>query len=92
MKQLSAKISSPENFCLFIFFNKKSKISIIREESSDTYMNVKQTKSHKEAFRQHQRDLPFGEKMQIAFALTERDKIIRRAVLLPKKTKDEKSK
>jgi len=42
-------------------------------------------KSKKDAFRQHQRDLPFGEKMQIAFSLAERDKTIRRAVLLPKK-------
>ncbi len=42
-------------------------------------------KSKKDAFRQHQRDLPFGEKMQIAFSLAERDKTICRAVLLPKK-------
>ena len=49
-------------------------------------------KSQKASFRRHQRDLPFTEKMQIAFALAERDKTIRRAVLLPKKTKDEKSK
>ena len=42
-------------------------------------------KSQKDAFRRHQRDLPFGEKMQIAFSLAERDKTIRRAVLLPKK-------
>lgn len=41
-------------------------------------------KSKKDAFRQYQRDLSFGEKMQIAFALAERDKIIRRAVRLPK--------
>lgn len=41
-------------------------------------------KSQKAAFRQHQRNLPFGEKMQIAFSLAERDKVIRRAVLLPK--------
>ena len=53
---------------------------------------VKDIASQKEAFRQHQRDLPFSEKMQIAFALAKRDKTIRRAVFLPKKTKDEKSK
>ena len=52
---------------------------------------VKDIASQKEAFRQHQRNLPFSEKMQIAFALAERDKTIRRAVLLPKKTNDEKS-
>ena len=46
-------------------------------------------KSRKSSFRQHQRNLPFGEKMQIAFALAERDKAIRHAVLLPKKKKDE---
>ena len=53
---------------------------------------VKDITSQKEAFRQHQRDLSFSEKMQIAFTLAERDKIIRCAVLLPKKTNDEKSK
>ena len=52
---------------------------------------VKDIASQKEAFRQHQRNLPFSEKMQIAFALSERDKTIRRAVLLPKKN-DEKIK
>ncbi len=41
-------------------------------------------KSQKDAFHRHQRDLPFGEKMRIAFSLAERDKAIRRAVLLPK--------
>ncbi len=40
--------------------------------------------SKKSAFRQHQRDLPFGEKMRIAFSLAERDKMIRRAIPLPK--------
>lgn len=44
-------------------------------------------KSQKDVFREHQRDLPFGEKMQIAFSLSERDKTIRRAVLLPKNKK-----
>ncbi len=52
---------------------------------------VKDITSQKEAFRQHQRDLSFSEKMQIAFTLAERDRTIRRAVLLPKE-KDEKSK
>ena len=52
---------------------------------------VKDIASQKEAFRRHQRNLPFSEKMQIAFALAERDKTIRRAVLLPKKN-DEKIK
>ena len=44
-------------------------------------------KSKKDAFRHHQRDLPFGEKMQIAFSLAERDRAIRRAVPLPKNNK-----
>ena len=43
--------------------------------------------SQKASFRQHQRDVPFGEKMQISFALAERDNTIRNAVLLPKKKK-----
>lgn len=47
-------------------------------------------KSQKAAFRRRQRDLPFTEKMQIAFALAERDKTIRRAVLLPKQKKEDK--
>ena len=58
----------------------------------ETQINIEELnewiKSRKESFRQHQRDLPFGEKMQIAFALAERDKAIRRAVLLPKTKKD----
>ena len=37
--------------------------------------------SQKTSFRQQQRDLPFGEKMQISFALAERDNSIRNAVL-----------
>jgi hypothetical protein len=45
---------------------------------------------NKEAFRQHQQVLPFGEKMRIAFSLAERDKTIRRAVLLPKTKKEDK--
>ena len=52
--------------------------------------SVKDIASQKEAFRQHQRDLPFSEKMQIAFALAERDITIRRAVLLPKTKKIQK--
>ena len=51
-----------------------------------------QIKSSKDEFREHQRSLPFGEKMKIAFSLAKRDKTIRRAVLLPKITKDEKGK
>lgn len=54
----------------------------------ETSINIEQIneyiESKKGAFRQHQRDLPFGEKMQIAFSLAERDKAIRRAVALPK--------
>ena len=63
----------------------------MREELNETDSRIEQIKSHKEASRQHQRNLSFGEKMQIAFALAERDKTIRRAVLLPKR-KDERSK
>jgi hypothetical protein len=95
LKSQISKLSafrSPENFCSFIFFNKKSKISIMREELNDIDSNKTKAKSQKDAFRQYQRNLSFSEKMQIAFALAERDKTIRRAVLLPKKTKDEKSK
>ncbi len=51
---------------------------------NDNELNIEQIKLKKEAFRQHQRSLPFGEKMQIAFSLAERDKAIRRAVLLPR--------
>lgn len=47
-------------------------------------------KSQKAAFRRYQRNLPFGEKMRIAFSLAERDKAIRRAVLLPKRKKEDK--
>ena len=46
--------------------------------------------SGKKEFRPHQRELLFGEKMWIAFSLTERDKAIRRAVLLPKTKKIDK--
>ncbi len=41
-------------------------------------------KSQKATFREHQRNLPFGEKMEIAFSLAKRDKSIQQAVLLPK--------
>ncbi len=55
-------------------------------------INFKQTgeriKSNKKEFRRHQRNLSFSEKMRIAFSLAERDKVIRRAVLLPKTKKD----
>jgi hypothetical protein len=55
-------------------------------------ISSEQIKSRKDEFRRRQCSLPFGEKMKIAFSLAERDKTIRRAVLLPKTTKDEKSK
>ena len=48
----------------------------------------KRIESNKKEFRRHQRELPFGEKMRIAFYLAERDKAIYRAVLLPKTKKD----
>ena len=61
----------------------------MKKETSITIEQInKHIESRKDAFRQHQRDLPFGEKMQIAFSLAERDKAIRRAVLLPKTKKD----
>jgi len=60
----------------------------------ETAINIEQLneyiKSKKDAFRRYQRNLPFSEKMRIAFSLAERDKIIRRAVILPK-TKEIKS-
>ncbi len=55
---------------------------------NESAINLEQTseriKSSKKEFRRHQRELPFGEKMRIAFSLAERDGVIRRAVLLPK--------
>ncbi|MBS1793019.1 MAG: hypothetical protein JSS81_04150 [Acidobacteria bacterium] len=51
-------------------------------EQLDQYL-----KSQKDSFRQNRRNLSFSEKMEIAFALAERDKVIRKAVLLPKKNK-----
>ena len=57
------------------------------KKESSTDENIK---SKKEAFRRHQRDLPFGEKMRIAFSLAQRDKAIRHAFLLIKTRKTEK--
>ena len=62
----------------------------MREELNETDSRIKQIKSQKEAFRQHQRNLSFSKKMQIAFALAERDKTIKCAVLLPKMEKTQK--
>jgi hypothetical protein len=59
----------------------------MKKEKSVTQQLDDYIKSQKDSFRQHQRDLPFGEKMQIAFSLAERDKTIRHAVLLPKTNK-----
>lgn len=58
----------------------------------ESVIGSEQIKYGKDEFRRHQRSLPFGEKMKIAFSLAKRDKTIRRAVLLPKTTKGEKSK
>lgn len=44
----------------------------------------------KKPFDNIKRNLPFSEKMQIAFSLAERDKMIRRAFLLPKRKKENK--
>jgi hypothetical protein len=59
--------------------NKKTSVS----EQPSEYI-----KSQKVTFREHQRNLPFGEKMEIAFTLAERDKTIQQAVLLPKTKKE----
>lgn len=68
---------------------KHQQISNMKKESSTGVEQINDSiKSKKEAFRRHQRDLPFGEKMRIAFSLAERDKAIRRANLLPKTKKD----
>jgi hypothetical protein len=56
----------------------------MKKEKSVSEQLHEYIKSQKATFRQHQRDLPFGEKMQIAFSLAERDKTIKHAVLLPK--------
>jgi ribosomal protein L1 len=58
-----------------------------KENKINTEQLEEYIKSQKDSFRQHQRDLPFGEKMQIAFSLAERDNSLRRAVLLPKNKK-----
>lgn len=55
--------------------------------SNDLESYMETIKANKQAFREHQRNPSFTEKMQIAFALAERDKTIRRAVLLPKQKK-----
>lgn len=59
----------------------------MKKEKSVTEQLDEYVKSQKASFRQHQRDIPFGEKMQIAFSLAERDKTIQNAVLLPKNKK-----
>ncbi len=58
-----------------------------KEKTSVTEQLSEYLKSQKDSFRQNQRDLPFSEKMEIAFSLAERDKIIQHAVLLPKNKK-----
>lgn len=55
---------------------------IIAAEPPENYIT-----SQKKAFRRHQRELSFGEKMLISFALADRDATIRSAVLLPKTKK-----
>lgn len=61
---------------------KHQQISAVKKK---TAINTEQIEQNKDSFRRHQRELSFSEKMQIAFSLVERDKTIRRAVLLPKK-------
>jgi hypothetical protein len=58
-----------------------------KENASITEQPSEYIKSQKESFREHQRNLPFGEKMEIAFSLAKRDKTIQQAVLLPKTKK-----
>ena len=55
-----------------------------KEKTSVSEQLSEYLKSQKDSFRQHQRDLPFSEKMEIAFTLARRDKTIQHAVLLPK--------
>lgn len=62
-----------------------------KSEAQNTKQIGEYLKSQKESFREYQKNLSFSEKMEIAFSLTNRDKTIRRAVLLPKQ-KNEKSK
>ncbi len=59
-----------------------------KEKASVTEQPSEYIKSQKASFREHQRNLPFGEKMEIAFSLAERDKTIQKAVLLAKTSKD----
>jgi hypothetical protein len=59
-----------------------------KEKASVTEQLSEHIKSQKESFRQYQKDLPFGEKMEIAFSLAKRDKTIQHAVLLPKTKKE----
>ena len=61
----------------------------MKEEKSVAERLEERIKSQKASFREHQRGLPFGEKMQIAFSLARRDKTIKYAVLLPKTKKEE---
>ena len=65
---------------------KHQQVPVMKNETLSVTAQLEEyVKSQKASFRQHQRELPFGEKMQIAFALAERDNTIRNAVLLPKK-------
>jgi hypothetical protein len=68
--------------------SKHQQIPIMKKgKASVTEQPSEYIKSQKESFRQHQKDLPFSEKMEIAFSLAKRDKIIQQAVLLPKTNK-----
>lgn len=58
-----------------------------KENSINIERLNEQIKLGKGVFRQHQRDLPFDEKMKIAFSLAERDKAISRAIPLSKTAK-----
>jgi ribosomal protein L1 len=69
--------------------NKRRQVSNMKEENATDKIE-EYTKSQKASFRRRQRELPFTEKMQIAFALAKRDQTIRRAVLLPKQKKEDK--
>ncbi len=63
----------------------------MKNESANNFEQTgERIESNKKEFRRHQRNLPFGEKMKIAFSLAERDKAIRRAVLLTKPKKEDK--
>jgi hypothetical protein len=61
-----------------------------KENSINIELFNEQIKASKNVFRQHQRDLPFDEKMKIAFSLAERDNAIRRAVPVLKTNKNKK--